>query len=460
MSTRLLVLLLVVLAVPAQGTPVADWHAAPDAKLVVVLVDGLTRDVLYGKDLDGAPLMPRTQAWADSVVDYTDVLAAETHARRAREVLQAAIDGFDAAGVEWVRVTRDENSDPLAALMGLGERSGRQVLVLDLDWLEPRLRYDRKVLHRLDPTPWGGGTSDSAIEGLEKLRLTRARRLGTLASRPNPRDVKTNRDLRWVVEAAHASIDEELTALLEAATATGAAVILSATSSTGLGQREAVGLGIGAGLDVARVPVLWRAPGEAPRTDPEPRQWIALTPEWFEEGRDTDRFTWAAPPDGRTGWAAVHELRWTTERFTLLDTGSPARPPRLYDRLLDPDEWYDRAVEYPAIADSLRSALRASLYGKNPVLVFRAGDEPVDLVLSVATVGGRGSGENRVHLEPGQTSRIRLPFGAETVRLGSHQAVRIGGEEFLLTELVVHSPAWRALLRDPEPGPDLTIWME
>ena len=194
--------------------------------------------------------------------------------------------------------------------------------------------------------------------------------------------------------------------------------------------------------------------------DAAPRQWIRLESEWFAAGIDGDRYTRAVPAVGTGEARSVCEVRWTTREFTLLDTSSPRQPPRLYDRLLDPGEWYDRAVEYPALADSLREVLRDRLYGSEPVLVFRAGDEPVDLLLSSPAPIEVSTGSPKVHLEPGEVVRVRMPLGAENLMLGGFLVISIAGEQFLLTEVVVHSDAWQGLAEGPTEGPELTAWME
>lgn len=460
MCIRCVALALCLLATVARADPVRDALGADDAKLVVVLVDGLVEDIILGSDPDGGELMPATRAWVDAAIRFTDVLASETNAQLARGVLREAGEAFAADGVEWLRVGRAAGIDPVAAVEAMPERPGRGVLVLDLNWLEPRLRPDPEILARLDPAPWEAGAAPNVIEASLSTRQRRSARLVNLDSRANRANDAFTRDLRWVISAAHASIDDQLGELLDAATATGASVLLTATSSSGLGRREAVGPGMGAALDVARVPAILRVPGGLSAVDDDPRQWIRLDGEWFATGTDADRYTWALPAIGASEAKSVCEVRWTTREFTLLDTAAPRQPPRLFDRLLDPAEWYDRAVEYPALADSLREALRDRLYGPEPVLVLRAGDEPADFLFSSPVPFEVSAGGRTVRLEPGQSVRVRMIHGAENLQLGGFHALTIGGEEFLLTELVVHSAAWRALLEAPGEGPDLTAWLE
>jgi hypothetical protein len=408
---------------------VRDALGEKNAKFVIVLADGLVESMILGSDPDGAPLMPATRTWSEQAKRYADVLAAETNARLGRQLLRATAEEFAPDEVKWLRVERLGGQDPLAAIRDFMESPGRAILVLDLDWLEPTLRPNPEILMRLDPAPWEGGTGAAVIEAGRSTRQRRSGRLVGLESRANRANDVLTRDLTWVVSAAHASIDERLHGILAAATSSDASVLLTATSSTGLGQREAVGPAMGAALDVARVPVLLRVPGGRPGVDVAPRQWIRLESEWFAAG-------------------------------ILLDTSSPRQPPRLYDRLLDPGEWYDRAVEYPALADSLREVLRDRLYGSEPVLVFRAGYEPVDLLLSSPAPIEVSTGSPKVHLEPGEVVRVRMPLGAENLMLGGFQVMSIAGEQFLLTEVVVHSDAWQGLAEGPTEGPELTAWME
>jgi hypothetical protein len=453
-------LLLCVLAPGVQADVVGDALRARDARVVVVLVDGLVESMVLGNDPDGTALMPSTRIWSEQATRYSDVLASETNALLARELLRSEAADFSSEESGWVRVDRPARVDPVAAVREFEGNAGRRVFVLDLDWLEPKLRPDPEVLARLDPAPWEAGTSAIDIEAARSTRQRRSERLADLESRANLANDARTRDLAWVVSAAHASIDAALAEILDVATSSGAIVLLTATSSTGLGQREAVGPGRGAALDVAKVPVFLRVPGGTPGVDSAPRQWIQLDPDWFDSGLEEERFTWAVPAFGTPEAKSVCEVRWTTSEFTLLDTSAPRQPPRLFDRQLDPGEWYDRAVENPALADSLRGALRDRLYGPEPVLVFQAGDEPVDLELSSTAPIEVSTGNPSVHLQPGQTVRVRMPHGAENLNLGAFQSLSVGGDSFLLADLVVHSTAWRALAKGPVEGPDLKVWTE
>ena len=455
-------MLMLLWAVAARAEPAVDWHERPDAVLVVVIVDGLVGAMLDEADEDGQPLMPRLAGWANGSVRFDDVLARDTNPRESRTWLRDQLESFGAEEVRWVRIDRVNRDDPLGAAEEILAVPGRRVLVLDLDWLEPPLRVDARQLAKLDPAPWDRSGTDHAIEAWAEARLERARRLAATKSRANPARTDLVRDIGWVVRAAHAAIDPQLEELLDSFSDPRVAVVLTATSSAGLGQREAVGPGIGAALDVAQVPVIVRLAGEAPRREPGPRQLIGFSPEWFAGVAEPDRVTWSSPPEGASGKLMVCEARWTTQDFTLLDATMPRRPPRLFDRRLDPGEWLDRGIEYPALADSLKRAFRARLYGATPLVVFRAGLDPVSLSLSsaVALEGPPDRDLVSISLQPGEVLRVRMPQGAASVGWGARLPVTVGGERYLLSELVVHSPAWRAALGEPGPGDEFTVWIE
>ena len=96
------------------------------------------------------------------------------------------------------------------------------------------------------------------------------------------------------------------------------------------------------------------------------------------------------------------------------------------------------------------------------MVVFRAGVAPVSLSLSsrVSIEGPPDRDLASLKLEPGEVVRVRMARGAETIGLGTRMPVSVGGERFLLSELVVHSPAWRAALGAPEPADGLSVWIE
>jgi hypothetical protein len=180
----------------------------------------------------------------------------------------------------------------------------------------------------------------------------------------------------------------------------------------------------------------------------------------------SDRYTWSSgveeigPPAGR-----YSRLRWTTDEFTLIDPVLPAELPRLYDRVLDPDERLDRAATLPDLADSLRIALRERLYGRVPVLVIRAGEQPAELGVrsrSRLRYDDRFGRERRVRLAPGRTARLPLVDGAASVRFDETYEFEIDGRTVRLDRLILHSKAWRdAVASAPErPGRILQLWLE
>lgn len=462
MCTRPLLGLLLLLAGPVQAR--GGGLQAPDAALVVILLDGLVEECVDAR-VDAAALMPQTATWVGRARRFTDVLTPTTNPGRARERLTDALAAFGADEVRRVRTSASDTLD--VALAALGERPGRQVLVLDLPWLEPPLRLDDAILQRLDPAPWASMSSALDIESQVERRLLRAHRLAVLSGRGAGRGSEPLiLDVEWVIRAAHADVDARLGALLERiledpALASRASVVLTATSSTGTGVRGHIGPFIGVELDVARVPVFVWEQGIEAGVDEAPRQWIAFDPGWFAHAGPPDRYTWSWGPRIR-GQDEVCELRWTTSEFTLIDSSQPRRPPRLHDRRLDPGEWYDRAVGEPALADSLRRVARARLYGEVPVVVFAAGDEAVTLGLAcrgrLRLPAGRSAASFRI--EPGETVRVELLDGAETLEFGRAVPATIAGRSFEISGLVLHSPAWRAALGGPVAGPGLRIWIE
>ena len=135
---------------------------------------------------------------------------------------------------------------------------------------------------------------------------------------------------------------------------------------------------------------------------------------------------------------------------------------QLYDLQLDPREWFDRSISLSALADSLRHELRARLYGAVPVLVLRAGDDPVRLALDSTSAldGPPDRSLKNLELQAGETLRVRLSEGAASVQLGSMIAVEIGGHPVVIEELIVHSDEWMAALAEPDQGSGFTIWIE
>jgi hypothetical protein len=328
------------------------------------------------------------------------------------------------------------------------------------------LNPTRESLLRLDPAPWVPTHGIVEIEDQARRRLDDAARSVQRQERSSgqPRGAAL-RDTRWFIEAAHADLDARLAPLLEALEAPGfasrAGVLLTATSSSGLGERGPTGPGTGAELDVARIPVILRLPGLVGRVDHAPRQWIRLDAEWFRSPGLDDRLTYSFGP-AFVPERGVCELRWTTPEFTLIDSTLPRRPPRLYDRELDPGEWLDRAISLPALADSLQGELRDGLYGAAPVVVFSAGIEGVELRLSSRSTmeGAPARSLESLSLEPGEALRVRLPEGAANIELGRTMSVAIGGELIRIAELVVHSPEWNSALAGPVPGDGFRIWIE
>jgi hypothetical protein len=450
----------------ARADLLGDWFAKEDAVLVVILVDGLVDDFIDAPTIDGDPLMPRTSAWAESAVRFVDVLASSTRPDLARAQLEREFKSF---GADSVRVVRggSRHTDALVEEFALAaSRPGRQVLLLDLPWLVPPLTPTRESLLRLDPSPWASMHGVVEMETRVRRRLDEGARLVRRQERGSrqPRG-EVLRDTRWFIEAAHADLDARLAPLLDALQAPGfgsrTGVLLTATSSSGLGERGPTGPGVGVELDVARVPVILQLPGVSGRIDHAPRQWIRLDADWCRLPGPDDRLTYSYGPASARA-RGVCELRWTTPEFTLIDSTLPRRPPRLHDRQLDPGEWLDRAIALPALADSLQNELRARLYGVAPVIVFSAGNAAVDLDLTSQSTmeGPSGHPPESFSLQSGETVRVRLSGGAANVYLGRAVSVDIGGEQFRLTELIVHSPEWKAAMAGPGSDEGFRIWIE
>jgi hypothetical protein len=462
----MILLLLCLSAASAHADSLGDWFVRDDAILVVILIDGLVDDFIDARTIDGDPLMPRTSAWAKRAARFGDVLASSTHPVVARVQLEREINSFGADSVRVLPLGPGHTNAPLREIALAASRSGRQVLLFDIPWLVPPLNPTPESLLRLDPAPWAPMHGIVEIEDRVRRRLDDAARSVQRQERSSgqPRGAAL-RDTRWFIEAAHADLDARLAPLLEALEAPGfasrAGVLLTATSSSGLGERGPTGPGTGAELDVARIPVILRLPGLVGRVDHAPRQWIRLDAEWFRSPGLDDRLTYSFGP-AFVPERGVCELRWTTPEFTLIDSTLPRRPPRLYDRELDPGEWLDRAISLPALADSLQGELRDGLYGAAPVVVFSAGIEGVELRLSSRSTmeGAPARSLESLSLEPGEALRVRLPEGAANIELGRTMSVAIGGELIRIAELVVHSPEWNSALAGPVPGDGFRIWIE
>lgn|GEM_PF-4556799 len=438
----------------AMADPVQKWQEREDALLVVILLDGLVAEFVEGATADADPLMPETARWVQSCRRHEDVLVSTTDAGAARAELTAALESFATQPVRWVTSREDGLGELPAELAGT---SGRQAVVVDLDWLVPPLEVDAAILTPLDPAPWSSLGMTLQIEDQVRRRLSRASRLALMQGRGAARGRDPLlRDVRWVVQGAHRAIDERLAQLIGSITtgplATRTAVLLTATSSMGLGERGPIGLHRGAQLDVLRVPVYLRVAGLEASTDGSARQWGDFGADWFGGSPAVDRYTWA--------WADGSEpvsgaLRWTTEAFTLVDITRPYRLVELYDRQLDPGEWLDRAVSHPALADSLRRELRARIYGPVPTLVLTGGAR--EIMLSVKSRGSlqgpAGRSIDPLRLAPGEVVRIRMTDGAENISFGRAVEMRLNAEPVVLEELLVHSPQWRAALADPGDGP-------
>jgi hypothetical protein len=207
--------------------------------------------------------------------------------------------------------------------------------------------------------------------------------------------------------------------------------------------------------------------GQTPGIDPAPRIFGRGAVFGTTDPEPVDRYTWCCGEEAIGARGDSHcELRWTTEKFTLIDPVLPAGLPRLYDRLLDPEERLDRAFGLDALADSLRQALRERLYGETPVLVIRAGDRSEILRIHSRT---RLAYENRfardqvLRLAPGEAGRLSLFDGAASLHFDKKYAFEIGGDEFMIDRLILHSRAWRSAAENspPEdPGPGLQLWLE
>lgn len=466
MCTRAILILLCLCASAAHADPLGDWFAREDALLVVILVDGLVDEFIDARTIDGDGLMQRTSAWAEQATRFTDVLASTTHAGEARAQLDREIDSFRAESVRVLRVGPGRTNAPVQEIALAAGRAGRQVLLLDIPWLVPPLNPTQESLLRLDPAPWASMNAVAEMETQVRRRLGQAARLVQRQGRGSrPRQGPMLRDTRWFIEAAHADLDARMALIFEALEDPGLArrvgVLLTATSSSGLGERGPTGPGIGVELDVARVPVLLRLPGVAGRVDHASRQWLGLDEGWFRSAGSDDRLTWSSGPGSEPGHG-VCELRWTTPEFTLIDSTLPRRPPRLHDRQLDPGEWLDRGVSLPALADSLKTELRARLYGVAPVIVFSAGIEEVELELSSLSSmeGPPGRPLDLLTIKPGEILRVRLTQGAATVQLGRKVPVEIGGDRVSIEELIVHSREWKSAMNGPEPGDGFRIWIE
>ena len=466
MCTRAALLLLCLCASSARADQLGDWFARDDAVLVVILIDGLVDDFIDARTIDGDALMPRTSAWAERGVRFGDVLASQTHAGTARGRLEREIDSFGADSVRVLRVGPGRTNVPAEEIALVASRTGRQVLLIDIPWLVPPLNPTRESLLRLDPAPWASMRRVAEIEDQIHRRLGQAAQLGRRQKRASERRQGAMlRDTRWFIEAAHADLDARLAPLFDALDDPGlvrrAGVLLTATSSSGLGERGPIGPGLGTELDVASVPVILHLPGAEGRIEHAPRHWIRLDAEWFRSAGPDDRLTWSFGPASATD-RGVCELRWTTPEFTLIDSTLPRRPPRLHDRQLDPGEWLDRGISLPALADSLKRELRTRLYGAVPVVVFSAGTEVVELELSSQSTmeGPTGRRLELLSLQPGEILRVRFPEGAATVHLGKTMLVEIGDEQIRIADLIVHSPEWRSAMAGPGSGDGFRIWIE
>jgi hypothetical protein len=74
--------------------------------------------------------------------------------------------------------------------------------------------------------------------------------------------------------------------------------------------------------------------------------------------------------------------------------------------------------------------------------------------------GPSGHPPESFSLQSGETVRVRLSGGAANVYLGRAVSVDIGGEQFRLTELIVHSPEWKAAMAGPGSDEGFRIWIE
>jgi hypothetical protein len=461
MATRLLLVLACALVLPA--TAAADrWQDHEDRLLVVILCDGMVDDFVTERDFAGVPLMPRLSEWVERARRFGDVLVPDTDVKVCRDRLRASLRAL--GSLEYVQVDRDRPERMLEAFESARRRSGPGVLVLDLPWLTLPLTVGEDALVRLDPAPWADSAVTVTLESQRRRRLDTAKHLARRG--PGSAAMRRERDFRWVVRAAHAGLDARLAPLLDRCADAGAdvATLITAGRSWGFAAHRAGGPPID--RDWVRVPMYVRMEGLG--AGPDPRPWVFGNVPLAGAEIDTppDRYTWSFGVEqigART--EPYSRLRWTTDGFTLIDSALPAELPRLYDRVLDPEERLDRAATLPDLADSLRTALRQRLYGRIPVLVIRAGERPAELGIrsrSRLAYDGRFGAERRVRLAPGQTERLPLVDGAASVRFDDLYEFEIGGRTLRLDRLILHSATWRdaAAAAPKRPGRILQLWLE